>query len=650
MIRHSSRQIGYEPLSVMSVLSKKAVSFDRVISSAAHSINIAGVAVLALMMLLTATDVCLRYIFNSPITGAYELTEFLMAIVVAFGLAYTAIKKEHISIDLVISRLPQRTQTVINSTTCFFSVCVFALITWRSILYAEKLRIGEYASQSLLIPVYPFVYVVAFGSAVFCLVLLCDLRGYLRQLIEGEPWRVWLPLIFVILLVILLFSTPIFKEMFPWRVGPSAAGIIGLVLLVVLIFLGMPIGIIMGLVGFLGMTYISGLKPGLNIMGTTPHTTASSYGLSVVPLFILMGTFCYHSGLGKEVYYAVHRWLGHLPGGLAMATVGACALFAAVSGSSLATAATMGMVALPEMKRYKYDSALATGSIAAGGSIGILIPPSVILVIYAILTEQSIGKLFMAGFIPGILEAFFYIATIYILCKRNPLLGPKGPKSNYREKIVAFKAAWGVIVLFALVIGGIYLGVFTPTEAAGVGAFGALVFSIARRALSWGKFKESLYETGKNTAMIFVILIGAMLLGYFLAVSRLPFALSTFVSEMQVNRYIVLALIIFLYLIMGAIMSSLAMVVLTVPILFPVVQTLGFDPIWFGIIIVRVVEVGQITPPMGINVFIIKGVAKDVPLETVFKGIVPFLIADICHIALLMAVPQLATFLPGLMK
>jgi len=624
--------------------------FEKSTTSAANAINIAGVAVLALMMLLTAADVCLRYIFNSPITGALELTEFMMAVVVAFGFAYTAIRKGHVSIDFLLSRLHQKTQTVINSITCFFSFSIFALITWRSILYAEKLRIGEYASQSLLIPTYPFAYVLAFGSAVLCLVFLLDLRGHIRQVIKGENWQTWVPLLLVIVLVILIFSIPISKNLLPWRMTPSAAGLLGIVLLVVLIFTGMPIGIVMGLVGFLGMTYISGLKAGLNIMGTTPHTTASSYGLSVVPLFILMGAFCYHSGLGKEIYFAVHRWLGHLPGGLAMATVGACALFAAVSGSSLATAATMGMVALPEMRRFKYDSSLATGSIAAGGSIGILIPPSVILVIYAILTEQSIGKLFLAGFIPGILEALFYMITIYILCKRNPLIGPKGPKSNFKERVGAFKAAWGVVVLFVLVIGGIYLGVFTPTEAAGVGAFGAILFSVARRALTWQNFKDSLYESGKNTAMIFVVLIGAMLLGYFLAVSRLPFELSTFVSELQVNRYFVLAIIIALYLVLGAIMSSLAMIVLTVPILFPVVQSLGFDPIWFGIIIVRVVEVGQITPPVGINVFIIKGVAKDVPLETIFKGIVPFLIADVCHIALLLAVPQLATFLPGLMK
>jgi len=454
----------------------------------------------------------------------------------------------------------------------------------------------------------------------------------------------------VIALVLILFVIPVFGKEMTWRVAPLNTGLLGIGLLLVLIFSGLPIGMSMGLVGFLGMSYLSGLKPGLNIMGTTPHTTMASYSLSVVPLFILMGAFCFHSGLSKDIYYAVHRWVGHFRGGLAMATVGACALFAAVSGSSLATAATMGRVALPEMRRYHYDMRLATGSIAAGGSIGILIPPSVILVIYAILTEQSIGKLFLAGFIPGVLEAVFYMVTIYILCMRHPHMGPKGPKSNFRERMVGLRSAWGVVVLFLLVIGGIYLGVFTPTEAAGVGAFVALLFSLGRRQLSWKNFVASLNETSTTTAMVFVILIGAGLLGYFLAVTRLPFALSTFVSGLAVNRYIIIGFIIILYLVLGAIMSSLAMIVLTVPILFPVVQALGFDPIWFGIIVVRVVEIGQITPPVGINVFVLKGVAKDVPIETMFRGIVPFLIADICHVAMLVAVPQIATFLPSLMR
>ena len=431
---------------------------------------------------------------------------------------------------------------------------------------------------------------------------------------------------------------------------PLTVGLIGTGILFILLFSRMQIGLVMGLVGFAGFVYLQGLDPGLGILGTVPYRTFADYGLSVVPLFILMGEFCFFAGVSKDLYDTVHSWLGQLRGGLAMATVGACASFAAVSGSSLATAATMGTVALPEMRRYKYDDRLATGCVAAGGTIGILIPPSVILIIYGIITEQSIGKLFAAGFIPGVLEAVFYMVTIYILCKFNPLLGPPGPRTSFIQKIVSLKGTWVVVLLFVVVMGGIYLEVFSPTEAARVGAFGAFVFAIARRRLVWQAFKESLVETGKTTAMIFIILVGAMIFNYFLAVSRLPFELADFIGGLQVNRYIILGFILVTYLFLGCIMSALAMILLTVPIFFPVIVALGFEPIWFGIIIVRVVEVASITPPVGLNVFIIKGVAKDVPMYTIFRGILPFFVADMCHVALLIAIPQLSLFLPGLMK
>jgi tripartite ATP-independent transporter DctM subunit len=342
--------------------------------------------------------------------------------------------------------------------------------------------------------------------------------------------------------------------------------------------------------------------------------------------------------------------LGQLRGGLAMATVGACAGFAAISGSSLATAATMGTVALPEMKRYKYDSRLATGAVAAGGTIGILIPPSVILILYGIITEQSIGKLFLAGFIPGVLEAVFYMVTIYILCKINPFMGPPGPRTSFLSKITSLKNTWIVLALFVLVIGGIYLGVFSPTEAAGVGAFGAFIFGLARRRLGWQALKSSLADTGRTTAMIFVIILGAMILGYFLAVSRIPFELADIVGTLAVNRYVILVLILIVYLLLGCVMDSMAIMLLITPIFFPLAISLGFNPIWFGILITRMTEIGLITPPVGLNVYIIRGVAKDVPMQTIFRGIVPFLIADICHVALLIALPQLSLFLPGFMK
>jgi len=431
---------------------------------------------------------------------------------------------------------------------------------------------------------------------------------------------------------------------------PLTIGFIGIGVLFILLFSGMPIGLVMGLVGFAGFAYLRGFDVALGVLQTVPYTTFHDYNLTVVPLFVLMGSFAFYAGLSKDLYDTVHSWLGHFRGGLAMATVGACASFAAISGSSLATAATMGTVALPEMKRYNYSPALATGAIAAGGTIGILIPPSVGFIVYGIITEQSIGKLFLAGFIPGILEAVFYMVTIWIICKRNPLLGPPGPSTSFINKIKAFKNTWVVLLLFVIVIGGIYFGVFSPTEAAGIGAFGAFIFAIARRKLGWQAFKGSFVETGRTTAMIFVILLGAMILGYFLAVSRLPFELASIIGGLPINRYIILVIVLFFYICLGCVMDSLAMILITVPIFFPLILALGFDPIWFGVIVVRVSEIGLITPPVGLNVYIIKGVAKDVSMGTIFRGIFPFLIADICHVALLVAVPQLALFLPGMMK
>jgi tripartite ATP-independent transporter DctM subunit len=636
-------------------LDKLTQNLAKAIYPASRVINAIGVSVLAVMMVLTAADVVLRYLFNRPITGAMELTEYMMAIVVSFGLAYTAVHKGHVSVDLVISRLTDRVQALAKCITLLLCLGFFSVIAWRSVFYGEVLRSGGYTSSALYIPAYPFAYVVAFGSAMLCLVFLVNFLENLVKVTEKATRRSRAIALFAIFLVLLLFLTPIFGKKLLFQINSLDAGIIGIGLLIAILFSGMPIGMVMGLVGFLGMAYVGGTGAALTSMGSSPYTTASSYSLSVVPLFVLMGSFCFFSGLSRDLYNTAYKWLGHLPGGLAMATVGGCAGFAAVSGSSVATTATMGMVALPEMRRYKYDRMLATGCIAAGGSIGILIPPSIILVIYGILTEQSIGKLFLAGFIPGILEAVFYMITIYILCRINPLLGPRGEKSNLKQRLVSLKDTWGVLALFLLVIGGIYVGIFTPTEAAGVGAFGALLFALGmnllgKRPFTWRNFVDSLLDTGKTTAMVFVILIGANILGYFLAITRLPFALSDFVAGLAVNRYLILALIILVYLFLGAIMSSMAMIVLTVPILFPVITALGFDPIWFGIIIVRVVEIGQITPPVGINVFIMQGIAKDIPMYDIFRGIVPFLMADILHVALLIAVPGIALFLPGLMK
>lgn len=431
---------------------------------------------------------------------------------------------------------------------------------------------------------------------------------------------------------------------------PLNVGLIGIVILLALIFTRMPIAFVMALVGFAGFAYLRGLNPALALLGSVPYRTFANYDLCAAPLFILMGYLCFFAGISTDLYDTVHRWIGHLRGGLAMATVCACAAFAAISGSSMATAVTMGTVALPEMKRYKYDPALATGVIAAGGTIGVLIPPSIGLILYGVITEQSIGRLFLAGFIPGVLEAVFYIITIFILCRWNPSLGPPGPRTSLTEKVKSLQKTWIVLALFLLVIGGIYFGVFSPTEAGGVGAFGAFLFAVGKRRLNWQTFQSSILDTVKIGAMCITILAGATILTDFMAVSRLPSELGFIISGLPVSRYIIIVVILFFYLMLGCFMDPISMILLTMPIFFPLILALDFNPIWFGILVTRMGEMGCITPPVGINVFIIKGVAKDVPMYTIFRGIIPFLIADICHVALLVAVPSLALFLPNLMK
>jgi tripartite ATP-independent transporter DctM subunit len=428
--------------------------------------------------------------------------------------------------------------------------------------------------------------------------------------------------------------------------NPVTVGIIGILFLFLLLALRMQIGLSMALVGFLGFAVLGSLKPSFYILGMEPFKVGAAYSLSVIPLFILMGQFANFSKMGFEIYQTVYRWIGFLPGGLSMATVGACGGFAAISGSSLAAAATMGMVALPEMKRFKYDASLATGCIAAGGTLGILIPPSTVMIIYGILTEQPIAPLFIAGILPGLLLCGLFILTIYIMTKYKPILGPPGPRFPMKEKIYALKDTWSMLCLFFVVIGGLYTGWFTPTESAGVGAFGAFVITIIKRRLTRENLKASLSETTRTTAMVFLILIGAHIFGYFLTISQIPEQLSNGILGLGVDRYVVLSMLILLYIVLGCFMEGFAIMVLTIPIVYPMVIGLGFDPIWFGIIITLVMEMSLITPPVGINVFIIAGIYKDSPMYTIFRGILPFWFAMLVCIILVLIFPQIALILP----
>ena len=432
--------------------------------------------------------------------------------------------------------------------------------------------------------------------------------------------------------------------------NPTMVGLIGLGVLIIVLFSRMPVGFVMASVGFVGFTYLVSFDAGIRLLAQDFFATFGSYNLTVVPLFIFMGQIAFHAGINRRLYDATYKFLGHFPGGLAMATIGACAGFSAICGSTNATAATMATIALPEMKRYKYSPELATGAVAAGGSLGILIPPSVIFIVYGIMTEQSIGELFAAGIIPGILLATLFIATIYIHVRLRPELGPPGPKTSFKEKVRSLLGIIEMLLIFILVMGGLFMGFFTPTEAGAAGAFITLMVAVGRRQIRWRQFWVAVLESVQIACMIMVIVAGATLFGHFLAVTRIPYLLADWVTGLPLPAWAIMGVIVFIYLIGGCFMDALGMILLTIPIFYPVAVELGYDPIWFGVIIVLITEMGVITPPVGVNVYVVSGVAKDVPLEVIFKGIFPLLGALIvCNIILIMF-PQIALFLPNLMR
>jgi C4-dicarboxylate transporter, DctM subunit len=428
---------------------------------------------------------------------------------------------------------------------------------------------------------------------------------------------------------------------------PDLVAVAGFAALFAMMLLRVPVGIAMALVGVGGFAAIAGWSPALNLLATSPVRTVTDYNLSLIPMFILMGVFATASGMSGELFRAGHAWLGRFRGGLALATIGACGGFAAICGSSVATAATMSKIALPEMRRFGYRDDLATGVIAAGGTLGILIPPSVVLAVYAFITEQDVGRLFIAGIVPGLLALVMYMATVRLAYRRTL---PAGEPTLWTERIAALRGIWAVMLLFVAIIGGIYLGVVTPTEAAAAGAFLTGAIGVARRRLGGAVIMACLVEALRTSVAIFTILIGALLFGYFLAVTQTPQKITSFLVALELGSYGTLALILALFVLLGCVLDAMAMIILLVPIVFPVVQTLGFDPIWFGVIVVMTVELGLITPPVGMNVFVINSIVPDTSLVGIFKGVAPFVLTDLVRLALLVAFPWLVLFLPRTMN
>lgn len=430
----------------------------------------------------------------------------------------------------------------------------------------------------------------------------------------------------------------------------TMVGIIGIIIFIILLFTRMAVAYTMVLVGFLGYSYLTNLKAGLRLLSSDIYSVFSSYGLTLIPLFVFMGYIAFHSGVSSQLYDVSNKFIGRVRGGLAMATVIACMAFGAVCGSATATSATMATIGLPEMKRYNYGSKLATGCVAAGGGIGSLMPPSVVLIVYGILTEQSIGELFVAGVFPAIFVTLLFVGAIRIYCAIKPDEGPKGENFTFKEMIYSLKELWETLAVFLFVMGGLITGLFTPTKSGAVGAFTILLIALLRRRMSKENFKNAIYGTLNISCMVLMLIAGATIFGHFLALSQIPMDLANAVALLSLPSWAIMGLICLIFLLGGCFIDSLALIMLTIPIFYPIVLNMGYDPIWFGIIIVMVTHMGIITPPVGITVYIVRGIAKDVSLVDVFRGAFPFLLALIVGTAVMIIFPESVTFVPDLLK
>ncbi|MEN8246467.1 MAG: TRAP transporter large permease subunit [Thermodesulfobacteriota bacterium] len=631
-------------------LNNMGKGLDRVICPVSRYASVAGSIFILAMAVLIVVDVLSRYVFNRPFMITIELEQFMLATAVYLSIAWAMINNDHVQVDIFISRFNKKTRLRFELIFTLLALFVFIVMGWQLFIMAkEAFQVGD-AGDLTGIPIGLVVAVMIIGSLMMILVLM---RNLLRQvaehmLVSSRPLMVTACLFLIGLLIMV---SAWFCSKAGVQFSPPVVGLIAILAMLLLMFTGLPIAFSMALTGILGTWMIMSADVSFAVVRMQAFESVSDYFLCVVPFFVLMGTLAFNAGLSKSAYDAAYSWFGHMPGGVAVATVAGCSGFAAICGDSMATAATMGSVSLPEMRKYRYSDSLATGALAAGGTLGILIPPSIGFIVYGLIAEVSVAKLFMAGVLPGLLMAGLFVLIILGRCSRNPALGPACEKMPFMKRVKALGGIWSVLVLFIIVIGGIYLGIFTPTEAGAAGVIGAFVIGVIKpNGLSWQGFLKSLEEAMRMTAMIFMILIGVSFLGYFMTSTEIPLALSNMIASAEVSRYVILISILLLYVLLGMVMNIIPMIMLTLPIIFPTVMALGFDPIWFGVITVIMMEMGQITPPVGINVFVIHGVAKNVPMGSIFRGVVPFLMVQIVVVVVLILFPKIATYLPSLMK
>jgi len=625
-------------------IENRARVFTKVIEPPAKLLFKLSCYVVAAMSIPICIDVALRFATGKTILGIIEIEEFMLVCIVFGAMPLLQLSREHIDIEIFTSRLPLTHRAIIGSFVYLTLSILFGLATWQAVLNFIR-KLNE-VSLALGIPVSIFVGLSVVATALTTIAFAIDSVKAAASLPPSR--RGAMVGISLAAAAVVLFSPLILKALWP-EAGGLAIGALGMLLLFVLLFLRMPIGFAMALIGFLGMWALTGrTMAALRLLGISPYAETASFIMAVLPLFVLMGELAFFSGMSRDLFASAYKWFGRMPGGLAMSSVAGSAGFAAVCGDSLATAVTMGSIALPEMKKRGYSPSLATGGIAAGGTLGILIPPSLGFIFYAIVTEESVGKLFVAGFVPGLLLTALFILYIYIAARRHPHKAPPGESFSIKEKIVSLKGVVAMVGLFTLILGGILGGVFSPTEGGAIGAACCFCYALARGRINKAVLTRALEETAKITCKIMVVVIGVGILGSFLAASRLPYHLANLVTDLQLNRYLILVAVVLLYLFLGCLMNVIPIMLLTLPAIFPSILALGFDPVWFGVISVILMEMGQITPPIGIIVFAVGSMEKDLPLETIFRGVIPFVGCMLLSVVILTVFPQIALWLPGL--
>ena len=606
-----------------------------------------GMFAVFFMMWPIVIDVIARLAFSESIYGAIELVEMSMLLMVVFCASSPQLNNAHMCVELIFEHFKPGVQRVL---LCFHSligsvyIVIAACYLFEMIL--DKMRHQEYTTD-LQIPLWIFMALAFIGIGLLFLALL---RSALLALCDLLANKQVFGVLCVIAAAVLFCSLPWLLKGTPIAGSMALAGGLVMASMLTLLLLRMPIGYAMGIMGILGMMLIyPNTMGGMNMVGINTFHVASSYTYSVIPMFILMGEIALYSGISSDIFGAARTCLGRVPGGLAVASVAGCAGFAAICGDSLACAMTMGSVAMPEMKKYNYDMGLSTAAIAAGGTLGILIPPSIGFIFYSIVTEESLGRLFMAGVFPGVMLAIIFCVAIIIITSRDPSKAPLAEKTTGMEKFRSLKGVIPMFGLIVLVLGSILAGVCSPTEGGAVGAMGTLVYALATRRLTWKGFADSLTSTCYTTTRLMFILMGVGLLNYFFAATRLPLMLADWLTSMDVNRYVILLLVFIIYVILGCIMNVVPMILLTLPAIFPTIVAIGFDPIWFGVITVILMEMGQITPPVGIVVFALAGMPYAPPMLDIFKNVLPFVICMIVASLILVVFPGIATWLPSVL-